>query len=65
MKTVANTSIKLDVKGDKGYCVLPPSLHNSGGRYEVVSDFDPAAMPAGLLEFIAEKAAEACGAWLR
>jgi uncharacterized protein (DUF927 family) len=62
VKTVANISIKLDVKGDKGYCVLPPSLHKSGGRYEVVSDFDPAPLPAGLLEFIAERAAEKSGA---
>ena len=29
VKTVANHTIKLDVKGDKGYCVLPPSLHKS------------------------------------
>ena len=42
VKTVANPSIKLDVKGDKGYCVLPPSLHKSGGRYEIVRDCEPA-----------------------
>ena len=41
VKTVANQSIKLDVKGDKGYCVLPPSLHKSGRRYEIVRDFAP------------------------
>ena len=59
VKTVANPSIKLDVKGDKGYCVLPPSLHKSGGRYEIVHDFEPAPLPDGLLEFIEMKAAEA------
>ena len=61
VKTVANTSIKLDVKGDKGYCVLPPSLHKSGGRYTIEKDCEPAPLPAGLLEFIAQKAAEASG----
>jgi hypothetical protein len=59
VKTVANPSIKLDVKGDKGYCVLPPSLHKSGGRYEVVNDAEPAPLPDGLIEM---KAAEADGA---
>ena len=59
VKTVANPSIKLDVKGDKGYCVLPPSLHKSGRRYEIVRDFGPAPLPDGLLEFIEKKAAEA------
>ena len=62
VKTVANPSIKLDVKGDKGYCVLPPSLHRSGGRYEIVHDFEPAPLPEGLLKFIEMKAAEADGA---
>ena len=62
VKTVANPSIKLDVKGDKGFCVLPPSLHKSGGRYEVVCDCEPAPLPEGLLEFIKTKAAEAGGA---
>ena len=61
VKTVANPSIKLDVKGDKGYCVLPPSLHKSGGRYEVVGDAEPARLPDGLLEFIEMKVAQADG----
>jgi Bifunctional DNA primase/polymerase, N-terminal len=59
VKTVANPPIKLDVKGDKGYCVLPPSLHKSGRRYEVVHDAEPAELPKGLLEFIEMKAAQA------
>jgi hypothetical protein len=60
VKTVTNPSIKLDVKGDKGYCVLPPSLHKCGRRYEVVHDAEPAPLPDGLLEFIEMKAVEAC-----
>lgn len=42
--------------------MLPPSLHKSGGRYEVVRDAEPAPLPEGLLEFIEMKAAEADGA---
>lgn len=61
VKTVANTSIKLDIKGDGGFCVLPPTLHKSGGRYEVVKDVPPVPLPDGLLEFIEDKAAEAMG----
>lgn len=59
--TRANTSIKLDVKGDRGFCVLPPSLHKSGGRYEVVSGVKPAHLPEGLLDFIEAEAAKAGG----
>lgn len=59
--TRANTSIKLDVKGDRGFCVLPPSLHKSGGRYEVVSRVKPAHLPEGLLDFIEAEAAKAGG----
>ena len=50
--TRANPSIKLDVRGDRGFCVLPPSLHRSGARYEIVSDVTPARLPKGLLTFI-------------
>jgi Domain of unknown function (DUF927)/Bifunctional DNA primase/polymerase, N-terminal/Primase C terminal 2 (PriCT-2) len=59
VKTVANDNIKVDIRGDGGFCVLPPSLHKSGGRYEVVNDAEPAPLPDGLLEFIEMKAAEA------
>jgi predicted RNA binding protein YcfA (HicA-like mRNA interferase family) len=54
--TVANTSIKLDVKGDGGFCVLPPSKHKHGGRYEVVCDAPIADLPPSLLTFIERKA---------
>lgn len=59
--TRANTSIKLDVKGDGGFCVLPPTLHESGSRYEIVCDAAPANLPEALLDFIEQKAAEAKG----
>ena len=59
VKTVANDTIKVDIRGDGGFCVLPPSLHKSGGRYEVVHDAEPAELPEGLLDFIVKAAAEA------
>ena len=62
VKTKANQAIKIDVKGDGGFCVLPPSLHKSGGRYEIVHDAEPAELPKGLLEFIEMKAKEAAEA---
>ncbi|MGD0186966.1 MAG: DUF927 domain-containing protein [Roseiarcus sp.] len=59
VKTTANENIKVDVRGDGGFCVLPPSLHKSGGRYEIVHDAEPAELPPGLLDFIETKAREA------
>jgi putative DNA primase/helicase len=62
VKTTANENIKVDVRGDGGFCVLPPSPHKSGRVYEVMCDAEPAQLPDGLLAFIATKAAEAEGA---
>jgi Bifunctional DNA primase/polymerase, N-terminal/Primase C terminal 2 (PriCT-2) len=59
VKTAANPSIKVDIKGDGGFCVLPPTLHKSGGRYELVDDVEPAPLPPGLIEFLMKKEAEA------
>lgn len=59
VKTKANPKIKIDVKGDAGFCVLPPSLHKSGGRYKIEHAVRPAELPDGLLEFI--KAAAGAG----
>ena len=59
VKTTANKLVKLDIRGDGGFCVLPPSRHKSGGYYEIVHDVDPAELPKGLLEFIAEAEVEA------
>ena len=61
VKTVANDNIKVDVRGDGGFCVLPPSRHKSGGYYEIVHDAEPADLPEGLLEYIEMKASEAGG----
>jgi hypothetical protein len=58
VKTQANSKIQLDIKGDGGFCVLPPSKHKSGAYYEIVRDTDPAELPNGFLEFIEAKAAE-------
>lgn len=59
VRTAANPEIQVDVRGDKGFCILPPSKHKSGGTYELVIDCGPAELPEGLLEFIAIKAAQA------
>lgn len=52
VKTTQNTDIQVDIRGDGGVCVLPPSLHYSGGKYELVDDAAPAKLPPQLLEFI-------------
>ena len=49
------------MKGDGGFCVLPPSLHNSGERYAIVHNAKPAELPQGLLEFIDAAAEQARG----
>jgi hypothetical protein len=61
VKTVANTEIKVDIKGDGGFASLPPTIHSKSGKpYAVVSDtFEVADLPEGLLEFIEAKAAAA------
>jgi Protein of unknown function (DUF3987)/Bifunctional DNA primase/polymerase, N-terminal/Primase C terminal 1 (PriCT-1) len=40
----------IHVRGKGGYIVMPPSIHESGRRYEVVSDAPLAAPPLWLLE---------------
>lgn len=42
----------LDVRGDGGYIVAPPSLHASGQRYEWLNDAPLAPMPAWLLDML-------------
>lgn len=50
--TQATPEIKVDIKGDGGFCVLPPSQHSSGGSYKIVKPVKPAPLPQGLLDFI-------------
>ena len=57
--TRANPEIQIDVKGDGGFCVLPPSRHKSGGLYEVILPVAPAPLPHGLLEFVEAEARSA------
>jgi putative DNA primase/helicase len=58
---IRNTASKklgpgLDVRGDGGYIVVPPSLHWSGQRYEWLDERDPEPMPLWLLEKLREPA---------
>jgi putative DNA primase/helicase len=54
--TVRNSAKKLgaglDVRGDGGYVVAPPSNHKSGGTYEWLDERDPADAPAWLLALV-------------
>jgi len=45
----------VDVKGDDGYIVLPPSRHISGGAYEILNDAPPAEPPKWLISLLLEK----------
>ena len=54
----------LDVRGDGGYVVAPPSIHPSGKRYEwIVSpeEVEPADPPAWLLELLRKRSGK--GRW--
>ena len=45
----------LDIRANGGYIVAPPSLHESGKRYEVISKADIAPAPDWLLELVGTK----------
>lgn len=49
----------VDTRAEGGYIVLPPSLHASGRRYEVVDRFDIAEAPPFLLDVFRPREAEA------
>ena len=48
----------IDVRGENGYLILPPSLHRSGRRYEIVDDRAPVDAPAWLLDRLEPAEAE-------
>ncbi|MBX9654744.1 DUF3987 domain-containing protein [bacterium] len=56
-RTIGNrqkiTGRAIDVRGDGGQVLAPPSLHSSGGRYTLDHDIEPAEAPAWLLDLIA------------
>jgi len=56
IKNIVGLRRGIDVRGDGGYVVAPPSRHRSGDYYTVILDVDPAPAPAWLLT-----AASACG----
>lgn len=65
--TVGNRSALLpgvDVRGDGGYIVAPPSLHASGERYRWTVRTPPAAVPRWLLAVL-ERARPACATALQ
>jgi len=53
-KTIKNTvsfnEMKIDIRGDSGYVIAPPSLHLSGERYMWYRKNKPAALPEIFLE---------------
>jgi Bifunctional DNA primase/polymerase, N-terminal/Primase C terminal 1 (PriCT-1) len=45
----------LDVRGEGGYVLLPPSVHPSGALYKILDDSDSAPAPAWLLKKLGSK----------
>jgi len=53
----SNRELKIDIRGDGGYVVAPPSIHGSGREYRwmedcAILDFDPVECPEWVLDFI-------------
>lgn len=44
----------LDVRGEGGYVILPPSMHMGGARYEWLTRFKPAPLPAWAAALLTE-----------
>ena len=45
----------IDVRGEGGYIIAPPSLHASGQRYAWLNDHAPAPVPDWLLKLLTEE----------
>lgn len=60
IRNQTNADVKIDIRGDGGYVVAPPSIHETGSHYSWVENFSPldiplAEMPPWLTQFIAER----------
>lgn len=73
-KNIRNSAGKIrdhvDIRGEGGYAVLPPSLHHSGERYDWADSLSPdeiemAEMPESLLIGIESKSATTMQEWER
>lgn len=56
VKNRAGLAPGLDVRGDNGYVVAPPSIHYTGTLYEVADDSEIAPCPAWLVDVLQPKA---------
>lgn len=45
----------LDVRAEGGYVIMPPSLHPSGGKYQILQDADICDWPPWLLDLVRAK----------
>jgi Bifunctional DNA primase/polymerase, N-terminal/Primase C terminal 1 (PriCT-1) len=46
----------LNLRGDGGYVIAPPSIHPNGKRYTFANDSEPASMPSWLVGLVTAKA---------
>lgn len=49
----------LDLRANGGYIVVPPSLHTTGNRYEILESFDLARAPQWVIELATKKRTQA------